>query len=48
MEKPKREPTKESLEWAAQLWTRPKNEHRVMDVEFAVSIAVALDERNDR
>ena len=31
-------------EWAAQLWARPENSSRVMDEEFAMSIAEALRE----
>ena len=31
-----------STDWAAQIWCRPENEHRDMDVDFAVSIAKAM------
>lgn len=35
--------SKESMEKAAQLWCLPQHGHKVMDVEFAKSIALALD-----
>lgn len=31
-----------SAEWAAQIWCRPENEKREMDVDFANSIAKAM------
>ena len=38
------QPSQAAIEWAAQLWCRPENAHRVMDEKFAMSIAAAFDE----
>ena len=40
-----RMPSQESVEWAAQLWCLPENSNRTMEVEFAMSIARAIDRR---
>lgn len=41
--RPEEDTPTEALYWAGQIWCRPENVQRTMDVEFAASIAAAVE-----